>query len=476
MSLIDDLDLQGASARQAQRLASPKTALVGLTPQQADTPGVEQLVRLAPGAAPPEQKPPPKSPGAKHYTTGAFGRVIPISLGQRRLEGTVIQSSALVPRLVGNREYEVTYEIPAVEDQVPEEELNEGDPVPKVPKTIWCSDCNCYYCYVGPLDVDIPFATDDKGTWPYMAMMGTWQSRLCTAWDYKRLIQFGDDDTYGALVDPGLSGSVDRWTYQPPPGTGLPNDPIVKLTCGPCAEEAPYPDSVAAYLETGNQTVSPAPHTHFVYFGYILATYEGAADPDAIGIRDTTNYAFYYAVQTELSIHVANLYNLNETGEAFDYHITDVKMFRIFYDARFADEDQGEQLPGNSEGAGDVFLLPGWRFYDEVESFTGEASVWTEAQAIPDLGYIGETDYWVPTGPGWREWVKDHGGWAPEDEPDDPPRYKMLEIRREDPDDPFSEFKTLPYWNSGMLLSELETPLHRPVDGECTSITDYSDI
>lgn len=61
-----------------------------------------------------EQK--PENPGRRYVTASTWGRTIPISMGRRRLEGNILQSSALVPKLEGTTEYEVVYEIPIYED------------------------------------------------------------------------------------------------------------------------------------------------------------------------------------------------------------------------------------------------------------------------------------------------------------------------------------------------------------------------
>lgn len=61
-----------------------------------------------------EQK--PDNPGRRYVSASTWGRTIPISMGKRRLEGNILQSTALIPRLVGTTEYTVTYEIPVYED------------------------------------------------------------------------------------------------------------------------------------------------------------------------------------------------------------------------------------------------------------------------------------------------------------------------------------------------------------------------
>lgn len=64
------------------------------------------------------QKEKPEAPEVRQYSTSSYDRTIAISLGRRRLGGNVIQCSALVPRLVGTREYFVEYQIPIYEDPV----------------------------------------------------------------------------------------------------------------------------------------------------------------------------------------------------------------------------------------------------------------------------------------------------------------------------------------------------------------------
>lgn len=63
-----------------------------------------------------DQKEKPTAPEVRIYSTSAYNKIIPISLGQRRLVGNIIQCTAIVPRLVGTKEYTVDYEIPIFED------------------------------------------------------------------------------------------------------------------------------------------------------------------------------------------------------------------------------------------------------------------------------------------------------------------------------------------------------------------------
>lgn len=449
MSLLDDLGRESAGAWLARALASPMTALAAPTSPDADTPAGRQVVELAPGATIPEQEPPPASPAVMRFTQGAFGKTIPVSLGRRRLQGVLIQSSTLVPRLVGNTEYEVTYEIPL--DLEPEEEFDDGDELSAV-KTIWCNDCNCYYCYVGPLDTAVPFDNMDKGTWPYMAMMGKYRSELCTQFMYQRIQSFDDDYHYGALIEP-TDASV-RWIYQPPAGTGLPGDPIVPLTCGPCAIQAPYPDAVE--LEkwgsgAGGQ-VQPTPYAYFQYGGWYGYRSE-------FNVADSTEIGFYYKVMQQLAFHKSKL------GSFDDAHI-----YRVYEDPTRTDR---QEWPGSESISGGPYYLPeGWYTYGDEIDF---GSVWTEAEALTGMGDE-ETGFWEPGGQNWRDWVKDHGGWAPEDEPNRPPDYKMVEVRRIDPDDPFSEFKLLPSWNTGMSVDLDDAPTHSVASVQCTDVTDYSDM
>lgn len=65
-----------------------------------------------------DQKEKPEAPEVRIYATSAYNKVIPISLGQRRLVGNIIQCSAIIPRLVGTREYFIDYEVPIFEDPV----------------------------------------------------------------------------------------------------------------------------------------------------------------------------------------------------------------------------------------------------------------------------------------------------------------------------------------------------------------------
>jgi len=68
-----------------------------------------------------DQKEKPEAPEVRFFATSSYSKVITISLGRRRLAGNVIQCTAIVPRLVGTREYEIPYEIPVYEDPVEED-------------------------------------------------------------------------------------------------------------------------------------------------------------------------------------------------------------------------------------------------------------------------------------------------------------------------------------------------------------------
>lgn len=61
-----------------------------------------------------EQK--PENPGRRYVSASTWGRTIPISMGKRRLEGNLLQSSALVPKLEGTTEYYIDYKIPIYAD------------------------------------------------------------------------------------------------------------------------------------------------------------------------------------------------------------------------------------------------------------------------------------------------------------------------------------------------------------------------
>lgn len=73
----------------------------------------------------------PDNPGIRKATSSAYGNVIPLSLGKRRVSGNVIQSTAIVPVLEGTRSYPVTYYIPLYEDPpVPDGgwQISSGEP------------------------------------------------------------------------------------------------------------------------------------------------------------------------------------------------------------------------------------------------------------------------------------------------------------------------------------------------------------
>lgn len=61
-----------------------------------------------------EQK--PENPGRRYVSASTWGRTVPISMGRRRLEGNLLQSTPLDPVLEGTTEYSITYEIPIYED------------------------------------------------------------------------------------------------------------------------------------------------------------------------------------------------------------------------------------------------------------------------------------------------------------------------------------------------------------------------
>lgn len=70
-----------------------------------------------------DQSAKPEKPETRFVTASTYGRVIPISLGRRRLEGNLIQASNLTPKLVGTTTKTIEYEIPIYEDPPVDEEL-----------------------------------------------------------------------------------------------------------------------------------------------------------------------------------------------------------------------------------------------------------------------------------------------------------------------------------------------------------------
>lgn len=65
----------------------------------------------------------PEKPETRYATASTYGKVIPISMGKRRLEGNLILCSALVPKLVGNKDYTIEYEVPIYEDPPVDDDL-----------------------------------------------------------------------------------------------------------------------------------------------------------------------------------------------------------------------------------------------------------------------------------------------------------------------------------------------------------------
>jgi hypothetical protein len=59
-----------------------------------------------------DQEAEPNNPGIREVTASTYGQTIPVSLGRRRLPGNIIQSTQMVPRLVGGFDYEITYRVP----------------------------------------------------------------------------------------------------------------------------------------------------------------------------------------------------------------------------------------------------------------------------------------------------------------------------------------------------------------------------
>lgn len=58
----------------------------------------------------------PDNPGIRIATASTYGNTIPVSFGRRRLPGNIIQSSDLVPFLVGNGTQDTSYDKPTYED------------------------------------------------------------------------------------------------------------------------------------------------------------------------------------------------------------------------------------------------------------------------------------------------------------------------------------------------------------------------
>lgn len=71
-----------------------------------------------------DQEAEPSNPGIREVTASTYGQTIPVSLGRRRLPGNVLQSSQMIPRLVGGRDYEITYKIPKYADPPDDEPLS----------------------------------------------------------------------------------------------------------------------------------------------------------------------------------------------------------------------------------------------------------------------------------------------------------------------------------------------------------------
>lgn len=58
----------------------------------------------------------PQWPESKYTSISSVGKVIPISMGKRRITGTLISCSAITPNMVGGGKYTVDYQIPIYED------------------------------------------------------------------------------------------------------------------------------------------------------------------------------------------------------------------------------------------------------------------------------------------------------------------------------------------------------------------------
>lgn len=69
----------------------------------------------------------PTNPGIRGEAVSTYGKIIPISMGKRRLAGNIIQSSDMVPKLIGTYEYDVEYQVPIYEDPFITGWVLEGD-------------------------------------------------------------------------------------------------------------------------------------------------------------------------------------------------------------------------------------------------------------------------------------------------------------------------------------------------------------
>lgn len=85
-----------------------------------------------------EQTAKPEKPETRYVSASTYGKTIPISMGKRRLEGNLILCTALVPKLVGNRDFTIEYEVPIYEDPPVDPEIGfnldtSGGEVPEDP-------------------------------------------------------------------------------------------------------------------------------------------------------------------------------------------------------------------------------------------------------------------------------------------------------------------------------------------------------
>jgi hypothetical protein len=102
----------------------------------------------------------PENPGVQTVAFSTYGITIPISMGRRRLVGNVIDALDLVPRLIGNRDYYIDYEVPITESNVGDQHFSVSCSEPKDPDGNDCKGvessgkCGTKYagCHVDPPD------------------------------------------------------------------------------------------------------------------------------------------------------------------------------------------------------------------------------------------------------------------------------------------------------------------------------------
>lgn len=82
-----------------------------------------------------DQEAEPTNPGIREVTASTYGQTIPVSLGRRRLPGNILQATQMIPRLVGGRDYEITYKVPMYADPPDDKPLSvDINPEPDRPR------------------------------------------------------------------------------------------------------------------------------------------------------------------------------------------------------------------------------------------------------------------------------------------------------------------------------------------------------